>query len=160
MIRNESIKAISEPEFIDVVPQNDLISKCIIKVLYLGQNRNGSYIDKETAKKMANTLGGSPIVARYLEDKDDFGDHGRSITLEDGEIKVSCNTVPYGFVAPDAEVWFQEFVDIDKEGRQTTREYMMTTGYLWTGQYPEIQKAIDEGMPQSMELDEDSLDGQ
>ena len=35
----------------------------------------------------------------------------------------------------------------------------MTTGYLWTGQYPEIQKAIDEGLPQSMELDEETLDG-
>ena len=35
----------------------------------------------------------------------------------------------------------------------------MTNGYLWTGQYPEIQKAIDEGLPQSMELDEASLDG-
>lgn len=35
----------------------------------------------------------------------------------------------------------------------------MTNGYLWTGQYPEIQKALDEGLPQSMELDEKSLDG-
>lgn len=35
----------------------------------------------------------------------------------------------------------------------------MTNGYLWTGQYPEVQKALDEGLPQSMELDEKSLDG-
>ena len=36
---------------------------------------------------------------------------------------------------------------------------MMTTGYLWTGQFPEAQKVIDEGQNQSMELDEEHLDG-
>ena len=35
----------------------------------------------------------------------------------------------------------------------------MTNGYLWTGQYPEIQKALDEGLTKSMEIDEKSLDG-
>jgi hypothetical protein len=25
------------------------------------------------------------------------------------------------------------------------REYLMTEGYLWTGQYPEAQRIIDEG---------------
>ena len=36
----------------------------------------------------------------------------------------------------------------------------MTTGYLWTGQFEECKSAVDgEGKPQSMELDEDSLEG-
>jgi len=35
----------------------------------------------------------------------------------------------------------------------------MTTGYLWTGQFEEVQSVIDEGKPQSMELDENSLEG-
>lgn len=35
----------------------------------------------------------------------------------------------------------------------------MTTGYLWTGQFPEVKKAMEEELPQSMELDEESLDG-
>jgi len=35
----------------------------------------------------------------------------------------------------------------------------MTTGYLWTGQFKEVQSVIDEGKPQSMELDEESLEG-
>jgi hypothetical protein len=33
----------------------------------------------------------------------------------------------------------------------------MTEGYLWTGQYPESQRVIDQGNNQSMELDEHSL---
>ena len=36
---------------------------------------------------------------------------------------------------------------------------MMTTGYLWTGQFEEARKAIEEGQPHSMELDGESLDG-
>ena len=35
----------------------------------------------------------------------------------------------------------------------------MTEGYIWTGQYPEAQRIIDEGNNQSMELDKNSLKG-
>ena len=159
MISNRSVATIDRPEFIDIQPYNPLISQCTIKVLYLGKNRNGSFIDKNTAIQMANSLPGTPIVAAWRKDIEDFGDHGHVITIEDGEIKFACKTVPYGFVAPDARVWFQKFNDIDDFGNETEREYMMTTGYLWTGQFPEAQKVIDEGQNQSMELDEEHLDG-
>ena len=66
-------------------------------------------------------------------------------------------TRPYGFVAPNAKVWFQKFEEIDDNGKQSIREYLMTTGFLWTGQYPECQAAVDEGKPHSMEIDEDTL---
>ena len=159
MIKNRSVATIDSPEFIDLKPFNPLISECTIKVMYIGKNRNGSFIDKNTAIQMANSLPGTPIVAAYREDVEDFGDHGHVITIEDGEVKFACKTVPYGFVAPDARVWFQKFTDTDEFGNETEHEYMMTTGYLWTGQFPEVQKAIEEGQPQSMELDDDTLDG-
>ena len=171
MLKNQSVATIAAPEFLNIEPYNPLISQCEIKILYVGENRNGSYITEDVAKDMANSLPGTPIVAAFIEDKDDFGDHGHVITIEDGEIKFSCKTQPYGFVkfscktqpygfvAPDAKVWFQDFTDTDEFGNEVIRKYLMTNGYLWTGQYPEIQKAIDEGLPQSMELDEASLDG-
>ena len=156
MLRNRSVATIDSPEFINLAPDaiNPGISKCEIKVLYLGKNRNGSFIDKNTAIQMANSLPATPIVAAYNENKEDFGDHGEVLHIEDGEIKFSCKTVPYGFVAPDAEVWFQKFDDTNEFGETTTREYLMTTGYLWTGQYPELDKCINEGQGQSMEIDD------
>lgn len=159
MLRNRSVATIDSPEFINLAPDaiNPGISKCEIKVMYLGKNRNGSFIDKNTAIQMANSLPATPIVAAYNENKEDFGDHGEVIHIEDGEIKFSCKTVPYGFVAPDAEVWFQKFDDTNEFGETTTREYMMTTGYLWTGQYPELDKCINQGQGQSMEID--NVDG-
>lgn len=156
---NRSVATIDNPEFIDVKPFNPLISQCQIKVLYLGRNRNGSFIDKNTAIQMANSLPGCPIVGAWREDIEDFGDHGHVMTIEDGQIKFSCKTRPYGFVAPDARVWFQKYVDTDEFGEEYEREYMMTTGYLWTGQYEEAMSVIEEGKGQSMELDESSLDG-
>ena len=156
MLRNRSVATIDSPEFINLAPDaiNPGISKCEIKVMYLGKNRNGSLIDKNTAIQMANSLPATPIVAAYNENKEDFGDHGEVLHIEDGEIKFSCKTVPYGFVAPDAEVWFQKFDDTNEFGETTTREYMMTTGYLWTGQYPELDKCINQGQGQSMEIDD------
>lgn len=156
MLRNRSVATIDSPEFINLAPDaiNPGISKCEIKVMYLGKNRNGSFIDKNTAIQMANSLPATPIVAAYNENKEDFGDHGEVLHIEDGEIKFSCKTVPYGFVAPDADVWFQKFDDTNEFGETTTREYLMTTGYLWTGQYPELDKCINQGQGQSMEIDD------
>jgi hypothetical protein len=150
------VATIDSPEFINLAPDaiNPGISKCEIKVMYLGKNRNGSFIDKNTAIQMANSLPCTPIVAAYNENKEDFGDHGEVLHIEDGEVKFSCKTVPYGFVAPDAEVWFQKFNDTNEFGETTTREYLMTTGYLWTGQYPELDKCINQGQGQSMEIDD------
>lgn len=155
-LRNRSVATIDAPEFINLAKDalNPGISKCEIKVFYLGKNRNGSYIDKNTAIQMANSLPGTPIVAAFHEDTGDFGDHGSVIHIENGKIEFSVNTIPYGFVAPDAEVWFQKFTDTDEFGNEVEREYMMTSGYLWTGQYPELDKVIQEGQGQSMELGE------
>ena len=161
MMQQQSIATISSPEFINLQPLeiNPLMSSCEIKVLYVGANRNHSYITKEVATEMAKTLRGAPIVGYYKPDKEDFADHGEKIIFDDEGVKFECMTRPYGFVSPDAEVWFQEFEDTDEFGNKTLREYLMTTGYLWTGQYEEVKSVIDQGKGQSMELDEENLDG-
>ena len=158
---HKSISTLDSPEFINLQPLdvNPLMSSCEIKVLYLGENRNHSFITEEVASDMAKTLRGAPIVGYYRESKEDFTDHGEKVIFDDEGIKFECMTKPYGFVAPDAKVWFQNFGDTDEFGNTVVRKYLMTTGYLWTGQFEEAKLAIDEGRPQSMELDEESLDG-
>lgn len=157
-----SVATIDSPEFINLQPLdiNPLMSSCEIKVLYTGGNRNGSYITKDVATEMAKTLRGAPIVGWYREEKEDFGDHGERVIFDGDGIKFECLTKPYGFVSPDAKVWFQNFEEKDDFGNTVTREYLMTTGYLWTGQYEEAKLALlDGGHPHSMELDQDSLQG-
>lgn len=159
---HQSIATIHAPEFINLQPMdiNPLMSSCEIKVLYVGANRNRSYMTKEVITEMAKTLRGAPIVGYYKKDKGDFADHGDMVIIDDEGIRFECLTKPYGFVAPDAKVWFQKFEDIDDFGNSIIREYLMTTGYLWTGQFEECQVALEgEGNPHSMELDKDTLDG-
>ena len=155
------VSTIQGPQFINLEPLdiNPLMSKCEIKVFYLGHNRNGSYINRSTAEDMAKTLRGTPIVAAWSDQKGDFGDHGHIMHIEDGKLTTSCKTVPYGFVSPDAKIWFQNFIDTDEFENQVERTYLMTTGYLWSGQFEELNKVITQGQPQSMELDDKTLDG-
>ena len=154
-----SVATIKSPEFINITSINPLISKCEIKVLYVGANRNMSYITKEVATEMAKTLPGTPIVGYYSENKEDFGDHGDQMIIDSDGIRFNCLTKPYGFVDINAKPWFQEFEDTDEFGNKTLREYLMCEGYLWTEQYEEAKKVINEGRPQSMELDEKTLKG-
>ena len=160
---HQSFATIDSPEFINLQPLdiNPLMSSCEIKVLYVGENRNRSYITKEVATEMSKTLRGAPIVGYYRQDKEDFADHGEKVTIDDQGIKFECMTVPYGFVSPDAKVWFQKFEDVDDLGNTVVREYLMTTGFLWTGQFPECKGAVEgDGKPHSMELDGNSLKGE
>lgn len=154
-MRHSSIKMNTPCEFINIVPLNPLISKCQIKVCYVGdtENRNKSVITKETAKKLANSLPGSPIVGYYNEDIQDFDEHTKELVIKNGELVLKEKTKPYGFVDLNARCWFQKYID---DGTNE-REYLMTEGYLWTGQFPECKRIIEQGNNQSMELDTDSL---
>ena len=142
-------------EFINVTPVNPLISKCQIKVCYVGDtpNRNRSIITKEVARNMANSLPGSPIVGYYNEGKEDFEEHNRIIDLSNGKFEIKDTTRPYGFVDLNAKAWFAKYMDDGVE-----HEYLVTEGWLWTGQYPECRRIMSQGNNQSMELDEKTLD--
>ncbi len=141
-------------EILEITPVNPLISKCQIKVCYVGQepNRNMSVITKEVATELAASIPGCPIVGLYNEEKGDFEEHNRIIEVSSGKFKIKDATRPYGFVSMDAKVWFQWFED---DG--VKHEYLCTERYIWTGQYPESQRVITKGNNQSMELDEENL---
>ena len=152
----ESVKLETPCEVINVTPFNPLISHCQIKVCYVGDNpnRNKSIITKEVATEMANTLPGSPIVGFYNQYTKDFEEHNQTIKVSNGKLKFEDTTRPYGFVDLNAKVWFQDYLDGD-----TVHTYLVTEGWLWTGQYPEAKRIVENGNGQSMELDKPSLHG-
>lgn len=150
-MKHTSVKLNTPAEFINITGINPLVSKCQIKVCYVGEqpNRNGSVITKDVAIQMANSLPGSPIVGFYNEHKEDFEGHERELVVEDNIWYFKDTTRPYGFVDVNAPTWFQKFTDDGVD-----HEYLMTEGYLWTGQYPEARRIIEKGNNQSMELDD------
>lgn len=153
---HESVRLECPVEFINITPMNPLISKCQIKVCYVSDepNRNRSIITKDVAREMANSLPGSPIVGKYNFETEDFEEHNTTFEIVDGEIKLKDDTRPYGFVDLNAKCWFAKYLD----DNEVEREYLVTEGYLWTGQYPEAQRVIDKGNNQSMELDPETLE--
>lgn len=155
-MRHSSVRLQTPIEFINIKPFNPLISKCEIKVCWVGDtpNRNRSVITKDVARTLANSLPGSPIVGFYKEDVQDFDEHTRELVVKDGKITLKDVTRPYGFVDLGARVWFQKFLD---DG-QIEREYLMTEGWLWTGQYEEAKRILTKGNNHSMELDKDIID--
>ena len=151
-----SIPKDSTCEMLNFTPVNPLISKCQIKVCYVGEepNRNGSIITKEVAKQIGASLPGSPIVGFYNEQTGDFEEHNKVIDISNGRFDIKDTTSAYGFVSMDAPVWFQKFMDDGVE-----HEYLLTEGYLWTSVFPETKRILENGNNQSMELDEHSLKG-
>lgn len=158
MLRNKSIETIGGVEVIDLQATDisPFMSFATVKVLYVGENRNGSKIDRQTAESMGKTLRGAPIVGFYDVDKKDFRTHeGIEVAYKDGKLVSQYETKPYGFIPTDAKVWFKDFQEGDE-----VRTYMLTTCYLWTHQYPEAAKVATEGAGQSMELDHGSVRGE
>ena len=143
-------------EFLEITRINPLISKCKIKVCYVGDtpNRNRSIITEEVAREIAQSLPGSPIVGYFNETKGDFEEHNEIFKVKNGEIIATTNTRPYGFVDLNARVWFEQYLDDNTE----YRKYLVTEGYIWTGQYPESKIIFEEeqGSPHSLEFDEDN----
>lgn len=161
MIKHVSVPIDSTCTFIDMEKTkfSPLIQKVQIKVCYVSDepNRNGSVITREVAEEMAPTLRGCPIVGFYNKQDKDFEAHNVSFDIDEetGEFVTTDETKAYGFVDLNANVWFQKFED---DGAQV-REYLMTEGYIWKGQYPEVARVALEGNNQSMELDSESLEG-
>lgn len=141
-------------EIINVVPYNPFISRCCIKVCYIGQNRNRSVISKEVAIELAKSLPGSPIVGYYNEATGDFEEHNEIIEIVGDTLRIKDSTKAYGFVDLNARTWFQDYLD---DGVPHT--YLVTEGYIWTEQFPESKRIIERGNNQSMELDEETLKG-
>ena len=84
-MKHTSVKLNTPAEFINITGINPLVSKCQIKVCYVGEqpNRNGSVITKDVAIQLANSLPGSPIVGFYNAHKEDFEGHERELVVED-----------------------------------------------------------------------------
>ncbi len=152
-----SIPIANTLEFINATEISPLISKCQVKVCYVGQNpnRNGTVITKKVATEMGRKLPGSPVVGYFNQATSDFEGHNKEISLRGGgNIEVLDTTKPYGFVPTDAKVWFQKF---DDEGVE--REYLVTECYIWTSAYPESQRLFEHGNNQSMELNKETQKG-
>jgi DNA repair exonuclease SbcCD ATPase subunit len=127
---------------------NPLFSRVKIHVAYDGENRNGSFISRETFNNASSSAAFCPIIGEWSETVDDFRGHGGKIEITDDSIKYVQTTIPYGCIGNEEPTW--ETVE-DENGE--SKEYFTLTGYVWSSRYPELESLITNSKSQSMEVE-------
>ncbi|MEM4995009.1 hypothetical protein WKH56_20805 [Priestia sp. SB1] len=139
----------------DVEKVNPLFSKCSVKVLYTGVNRNNSFFSKESVEKSIPTLFNVPIVGEFLDQEQNFGGHGGKLQVTEDSIKMVQTTRPFGVIPESANVYWENITESDG----AINEYLIVDGaYLWTGRYSELDDLLANSYGQSMEIDVTNAD--
>ena len=136
---------------------NSSFAEGTLKVMYTGENRNHSSIDRATVEAALPSLYNIPIVAHYDRDTNCIGGHDIELRKDaNGRPYLHTLTVPCGLVPEHAVFSFQE--DVDENG--VSHEYLVVDGVLLWKREP-VYRHIDEDLggkvDHSMEIE--ILDG-
>ena len=118
--------------------ENPHLTKASLKVFHSGETGDGRLFTKAFSDKIAATIGGTPVVARYDEEKDDFIGHANSQSV-------------FGFVPEQPKISTEK----DEDGNS----WLLTEVRLFTERH-DVGKIAEKivGRSQSLELDPDSLE--
>lgn len=142
-------KLFSPPSVMEVTPYkivgalNETITKARLRVFYLGENDNGSFITKEFGERLMKTIPYCPTKGIYDGGSRDFMGHDEP---DLGRI--------YGVVPEDPNLTWEDIRGEDG----ILRTYGCVDVYLYTGLYKEAKDII--GKSQSMELLPESIVGE
>lgn len=120
----------------------------VLRVAYVGKNRNNSFISKETFERCMPSIYNCPIVCRYDREEDVIGSHDMElVTSDDGSMRIVNVTQPVGVVPESAKYWWEEIED-----DSGVHEYLCVNVLLWKRQ--EAYKKIKEDgiTDESMEI--------
>lgn len=130
---------------------NSSFAKGSLKVMYVGANRNGSYISKDTVQAALPSLYNVPIVCHWDYESGEIGSHDVELVQDDRGLRLRNLTEPCGVVPEHATFSFQ--VDIDEDGNE--HEYLVIDGViLWKRQdvYLHIMDDLGGRVDHSMEI--------
>lgn len=117
---------------------NSSFDKGILKVCYVGHNRNNTFFAKEDIERCIKTLFNCPVVCHYNRETDSIGGHDVELIRDsDGNLRLVNLTTPVGVIPESANWYWQEF---EEDG--VTHEYLCVDVLLWKRQ--EAYKKIKE----------------
>ena len=132
----------------DLTERNTSFDSGVLRVAYVGKNRNNSFISKETFERCMPSIYNCPIVCRYDREEDIIGSHDMELVVsDDGSMRIVNITQPVGIVPESARYWWEEIED-----DSGVHEYLCTDVLLWKRQ--EAYKKIKEDgiTDESMEI--------
>ena len=133
----------------DLCELNSSFDKGILKIAYVGENRNKSSISKQAFKNCAKSMFNCPVVCNYDRETDTLGGHDMQVVRNaDGDLRIINATTPVGCIPESAKVWFENVTEEDG----TVHEYLFAEALLWKRQEA-YQKIRRDGITaQSMEI--------
>lgn len=124
---------------------NNSFDSGVLKVAYVGRNRNGSSISKEVFEKCMDTIYNCPIVCNYNRERDEIGSHDIEVVVKDGVPTIVNITHPVGVIPESSNIWWEEFED-----ESGVHEYLCAEVLIWKRQeaYEKIKNNMitDESM--------------
>lgn len=132
----------------NLTERNTSFDSGVLRVAYVGKNRNNSFISKETFERCMSSIYNCPIVCRYDREEDIIGSHDMELVVsDDGSMRIVNITQPVGIVPESAKYWWEEIED-----GSGVHEYLCTDVLLWKRQ--EAYKKIKEDgiTDESMEI--------
>ncbi len=129
-----------------------------IKLMHLGLNLNNSIFTKDVVDAAIPTLYNTPILGYVEKDKNgdkDFSDHRKVLTIDKKKISITYKGSSYGVIPESCNPRYEK--EMCEDGVE--REYLVVDGLVWTKIEDSDIFLRDEIKNQSMELDEDSIEG-
>lgn len=120
----------------------------VLRVCYPGQNRNGSYISKESIERAVPTMYNCPVVCNYDLETDSIGGHDMDLAEDaEGHRRIINLTEPVGVIPAGSNWWWEQY---------NGKEYFTVEVILWkrSAAYSKISK--DGVVAHSMEIDVDN----
>jgi len=133
----------------DLCEMNSSFDRGVLKIAYVGDNRNKSSISKQAFENCIKTMYNCPIVCNYDRDADTLGGHDMSVVrAADGGLRIVNATTPVGCIPESAKYWWKKCEEEDG----TVHEYLFAEALLWKRQeaYRKIRR--DGITAQSMEI--------
>lgn len=128
---------------------NSSFDRGVLRVCYVGRNRNNSFISKETFERCMPSIYNCPIVCRYDREADEIGSHDMEVVKrEDGRVSLVNITNPVGVIPESASYWWEEIEEEDG----SIHEYLCVDALLWKRQEA-YEKIKEDGITdESMEI--------
>lgn len=148
----------STPSLYNIKEVNSSFATASLDIMYVGENRNGSNIEKEVVEAALPTLYNVPVVANWDPESREIGGHDVEIVRDDeGGMKVRNLTVPCGVITDHTVFSFNK----KKDDNGVEHEYLTADGVvLWKRQdiYDYIVNERNGVIPHSMEIEVESGD--
>jgi len=133
----------------NIIKCNDSFDYGVLRIAYHGENRNGSFISRDTMERCAKkSIYNVPVVANYHRETDSIGAHDAEIIRKKGTPTLVNITQPIGVVPESADFWWNKVAEDDG----TIHEYLCADVLLWKRQEAYAKIKEDGITAQSMEI--------